>query len=129
MTNEEFNNLFEERVQMCREVLCKKADEYADGDKDRLHNFTSAAGMNNTTRKDALWGMATKHFISLSDMCRAPKEYPAAMWNEKIGDALNYLFLLNAVITEDELEDQWGDNMTAVTLCELIKKETSDEHS
>ena len=33
MNTPEFNALFEQTVQMCRETLCAKADEYAEGEK------------------------------------------------------------------------------------------------
>ena len=49
MTTSEFNAVFEQTVDRCRSVLCHKADEYADGDDDRLHNFNQAAHLQGGT--------------------------------------------------------------------------------
>ena len=50
--------------------------------------------------------MMAKHIISIYDMCFTDqKTFELAVWEEKITDSLNYLFLLKAVIKE-ELEHQ-----------------------
>ena len=102
MNTSEFEEIFESRVNLCRTVLIQKAKEYANQD-DRLHNFNLAAQLNRRTPAQALWGMLTKHIISLSDMIQSGDDYSQEMWDEKIGDTLNYLFLLDAV-TKDGSE-------------------------
>ena len=58
------------------------------------------------TPQRALAGMMAKHIISIYDMCFTDrKTFELAVWEEKITDSLNYLFLLKAVIKE-ELEHQ-----------------------
>lgn len=99
MYNSEFEFVFDKRVAGCRNVLVEKAKEYA-SDKDRLHNFQAAAGLNSQSREEALWGMLTKHIVSLADMVKNPDNHARAQWDEKIGDALNYLFLLDAIREE-----------------------------
>lgn len=99
MKSVQFTEVFEQQVERCREVLVKKAEEYAT-DVDRLHNFKAAAGFNSTTPQVALWGMLTKHLVSLSDMINSGEKYSRELWQEKIGDSLNYLFLLNALVEE-----------------------------
>lgn len=51
-------------------------------------------------------GMLTKHLVSLSDMCGKTESlgatYPVAAWEEKIGDAINYLVLLEAIVKEQQ---------------------------
>lgn len=47
MNTPEFNAVFEQTVEMCRQTLCAKADEYAEDD-DRLHNFNTAAVLQGT---------------------------------------------------------------------------------
>ena len=112
MTDEAFNEVFEKQVVRCRDILCKKAEEYADKENDdRLHNFKCAAGLQNRDPKDSLWGMMTKHLVSITDMCQDKKNHPMDMWDEKITDALNYLFLLKGLVVEEYqekkmLEDQ-----------------------
>ena len=48
--------------------------------------------------------MATKHFVSISDMCQDGKPHSIDMWNEKITDAINYLFLLKGLVVEEYQE-------------------------
>lgn len=100
MTGKEFNKVVEEQFERCKDILCVKAGEYS-SNKDRLHNFKCAAGYRNQDPKDALWGMATKHFVSISDMCQDGKQHSLELWEEKITDALNYLFLLRGLVEED----------------------------
>lgn len=101
MNQKEFEAIFERQVEQSRETLIAKALEYVDVD-DRLHNFNVAAIFQGITPEEALLGMATKHFVSISDMVRKGEAYPAEYWNEKIGDAINYLILLRAVAFEAE---------------------------
>lgn len=100
MTGEEFEKLFEEIVDDCRQTLVIKAREYA-SDTDRLHNFHAAAGLIGGTPKQALWGFAVKHLVSISDMVASSYNYTQDQWDEKIGDALNYLILLRAMVKEN----------------------------
>lgn len=105
MTNREFETYLEERLQMIRNTLSHKAKEYSNG-KDRMHNFNVAATLQGCTPERALFGMAAKHLVSVSDLVWAldddaiqPKP-TLDMWDEKIGDAVNYLCLLDAMIQE-----------------------------
>ena len=104
MNVENFNEMLEERIRKTRTVLDSKNKEYA-SDTDKLHNFKRASGM-------LQW---TKHIISLLDIvdklnkedakyngraiCQ-PQEVTIALVEEKIGDAINYLILLEALIKE-----------------------------
>lgn len=46
--------------------------------------------------------MMAKHIISIYDMCFSEQaDYDQSIWNEKITDTLNYLFLLNALVREE----------------------------
>lgn len=102
MDQEQFEKMFEKQVEACRTVLVTKAREYASG-TDRLHNFKVAGVLTHRTPEQALWGMLAKHLVSLSDMVADTSKdlhYPAAVWDEKLGDALNYLFLLRALVYE-----------------------------
>lgn len=100
MSNETFNKFFEEQVERSRNVLCKKASEYAT--EDRLHNFRVAAKMQGCDEKKALAGMMAKHTVSIYDMCISGKDYPIELWGEKITDHINYLLLLNAIVREEK---------------------------
>lgn len=98
MTATEFERLFEEQVERSRMVLVNKASEYATDD--RLHNFKVAAALEGKTPEQALAGMMAKHTISVYDMAESGLAYPIDLWQEKITDHINYLFLLNAIVRE-----------------------------
>lgn len=99
MNSELFKEIFDEQVAACRNTLVEKAKEYAT--EDRLHNFRVAAMLQSTTPRDALCGMMSKHIVSVFDLARADNFASMDVWDEKIGDAINYLFLLKAVVIEE----------------------------
>lgn len=100
MTTDTFNTLLEEQIERCRAVLVGKAKEYATSD--RLHNFRVAASLQDCSPVQALAGMMAKHTVSVYDMCASGEKYPMELWQEKITDSLNYLFLLNALVREED---------------------------
>jgi hypothetical protein len=98
MNNEQFNLIVENRIQLIKTVLGNKAKEYAIGD--RLYNFKRAAEILRCTPQKALIGMFMKHLVSVLDLSEGstiPTDY---LINEKIGDAINYLILLEATLKE-----------------------------
>ena len=102
MKNIEFEKLLEERINMTRKVLASKNAEYA-SDDDKLHNFKRAAAMLNCTPERALVGMKAKHDVSILDIVDklSKGELPSKeVLEEKIGDSINYLILLEALIKE-----------------------------
>ena len=100
-----FEQVLKERIEKCVNVLNVKADEYATSD--RLHNFKVAAGLQGCTPIKALAGMMCKHTVSVYDLVNdqeAGKTIPIELWDEKIGDSINYLLLLTALVAEDNLK-------------------------
>lgn len=100
MKGEEFAQIFTKQMLVCEDILVNKAREYAD-DEDRLHNFKTAATLENVSVRQALAGMMAKHTVSVYDMCRSPDDFPIERWSEKITDHINYLILLQAIVQED----------------------------
>lgn len=100
MNNVQFEKIFEDQVAFCERMLLQKGHEYAI-DSDRMHNFKVAASFQGETPKGALGGMLAKHIVSIFDMIRSETESPMEKWEEKIGDAMNYLFLLKALVLEE----------------------------
>jgi hypothetical protein len=79
-----------------------KNTEYARGG-DKLSNFKKASGRLGTTPESALLGMETKHSISIVDLIQDLDKgihHPMSIWEEKIGDELNYMFLLRGLLAE-----------------------------
>jgi hypothetical protein len=105
MLTERFNEVVEARVEKIKKVLQKKAGEYA-STTDRLHNFKAAAAADDTNAVKALWGMYLKHFVSVRDIVHkfqqgSPSSYPSVeLMDEKLGDSINYMILLEGLLTE-----------------------------
>lgn len=105
MKNEQFAKIFSKQVDICEEVLIKKAEEY--GTEDRLHNFKIAATLQDCSPIQAVAGMMVKQTVSIYDMCQAIEGYHTMdQWDEKITDHINYLILLRATV-QDSI---WGEN-------------------
>lgn len=101
MESKQFNKIVEDRCDKIKSILANKAQEYAKGC--RLHNFKVAGRIANTSPELALKGMMMKHLVSVFDLIDdaekgiAPTEY---LIQEKLGDSVNYLILLEALLTE-----------------------------
>ena len=94
-----FDQVVENRIKQIRSILCKKAKEYA-SKTDRFHNFRVAARKMNTTPEIALQGMMAKHEVAVLDMINDPSKATEEMIDEKIGDNINYLILLEGLLKE-----------------------------
>lgn len=103
MNTQQFNEILESTIQKCRDTLKVKSSEYAT--EDRLHNFKVAAEIQHCTPVTALAGMMAKHTVSVYDLIQRHEQgldVPMELWDEKIGDSINYLILLMALIRENE---------------------------
>ena len=103
MLQEEFNNIVTNQMKKCWETLFNKGNEYS-VQGDRLSHFKKAAAVMDSTPKAALFGMLSKHLISLSDMCMDKRKHPKEVWSEKITDSINYLLILAAIVEEEQIE-------------------------
>lgn len=92
--------VFNRAVDHERQTLFGKTVEYGMPQK-RLWNFYRGAQVIGTTPTLCLWGYLGKHLTSISDICHGKKASPE-MVREKIGDARNYLVLLEALLLEGE---------------------------
>jgi len=98
MKVDDFNNIVTMRMEVVKKTLIGKAKEYAN-DEERFANFKAVAAMNNQTPEEALWGMVSKHVISVRDMCKGGK-VTQELINEKIGDWITYGFLMEGIFAE-----------------------------
>jgi hypothetical protein len=102
MKQEQFLEIVRKRMDKSLQVLIIKAKEYA-RDGDRLSNFKKAAALQSITPEEALFAMLAKHLVSLSELTddlRIGKDWPHGVWEEKITDSINYLYLLEALVKE-----------------------------
>jgi len=108
MNNKEFEKILNKRIESIKATLSKKGDEYSGNSKDRFYNFKRAAQITGESPEQALWGMALKHLVSVIDIIEkinGKKEYPSDnLLNEKFGDLINYIVLLEAMIKENKVK-------------------------
>ena len=108
MNNQEFTEVVERRLEKIKSILANKSKEYS-SDTDRLHNFKVAARLESIPEspEKSLWGMMKKHTVSVIDIIdgttRGVHPTPATR-DEKIGDMINYLILLEALLVEHDKE-------------------------
>lgn len=104
MNQSDFEMEFDKSVMRSKKTLINKAKEYATKNPDRLNQFYRAGQVQNINPVEALIGMVTKHYTSVCDMAKFPKDYNIRQWNEKIGDLRNYTFLLDALLRDMGIE-------------------------
>ena len=102
VSSEEFDAVLERRINLKRQVLGAKRAEYA-ATGCRMANFNRAADMLGCSRQKALIGMFAKHMVSILDIVDNwdTRQPSVEMIEEKIGDADNYLTLLEAMMKAD----------------------------
>lgn len=103
MTATEFSDLLNDRIDRMKAVLDAKADEYAK-EHDRLHNFKQGAAAQGRTPAQTCLSYMTKHWCSVVDLVDDDAEgfhdRVLKRLDEKIGDLVNYVVLLEAVLLE-----------------------------
>jgi len=124
MSPEQFNIILNRRIDLIKKVLSAKEKEYA-CHNDRLHNFNRAGMALNISREQALMGMMIKHFISILDMIEYNKKLTVELVEEKIGDTINYLILLEASFKETIENTAWVEEAENNSLLNSNKKKTS----
>ena len=100
MTNAHFNAIVEDQMNKCATLLLSKGEEYDSDSGDRFHSFKVAAKLQNETPIQALAGMMAKHTVSIYDLMRSGSP-DLTIWDEKITDHINYLFLLKGLIMDE----------------------------
>ena len=103
-TGAEFDKLVKERCEKIVHTLSVKGKEYRRNDNP-FHNFDRVAERRGIEPADALYGMYMKHEQSINDIVDDIKRdgtLPSVeVLEEKIGDAINYLILLEGIIKRE----------------------------
>lgn len=100
MTEEQFEQIVDRRLNKIRETLLIKGKEYR-RNNDPLHNFNEASKEDNITPTRALHGFMLKHWISYKDILDDidKGEFPSyELIDEKLGDIIVYMILQEANI-------------------------------
>jgi len=123
MKNKQFKALVKSRLGYISATLTLKGKEYA-SDTDRLHNFKRAARLRECTPEDALIGFFMKQLTSVLDMVDAieTQDFPVEYVDEKLGDCINYLILLEALIAER----RWAKRAKERNQVVILKEENKD---
>jgi hypothetical protein len=101
MKREDFSRRVEKRIDLIRQTLLTKHKEYAKDDN-VFRNFDEAAGglSLHSTSAEVLWSYMTKHLVSIKDIVSDNVPVTNEVVSEKIGDVINYLILLEAMLNE-----------------------------
>jgi hypothetical protein len=101
MRKEDFSKRVEKRIDLIRQTLLTKHKEYAKDDN-VFRNFDEAAGgfSLHSTSAEVLWSYMTKHLVSIKDIVSDNVPVTNELVSEKIGDVINYLILLEAMLNE-----------------------------
>jgi len=94
-----FDKVVEERLEKTKHLMLVKSKEYV-RDDNPFHNFDRGAEYTGETPEDYLYGLMTKHLVSIKDMVDdlyEGKEPSVIHVEEKIGDALLYVMLLEGL--------------------------------
>jgi hypothetical protein len=111
MNTKKFDEILKSRIYKIEQILGVKAKEYS-RNGDRLHNFNTASNITGKPREEVLWnGFALKHLVSVNDIVSDLNESKLPtkeLVDEKIGDLINYLILLEACLIETIENEQLG---------------------
>ena len=106
MNDKDFSNVVEKRIRLITHTLIAKNKEYANTDE-VFHNFKQAVGISFTNSPEKVaWEMMVKHLQSIKDIIEhvsvdGANGHPnEPIVEEKIGDAINYLILIEGMLKE-----------------------------
>lgn len=107
---QEFEDVINRRIELIKEILASKAEEYST-DTDRFQNFNEGASLTKQSPERTLWGYAAKHFVSILKMLDdIDKNIPLKeeVVDEKLGDSINYLILLEGLMKIQRIRKYGG---------------------
>ena len=134
MTRTQFiDTVVSKRIALIKKVLASKGAEY-NSDGSAFHNFEESAGISfHTTPQAVAWEYMCKHLQSIKDLVENNEKLGAvpkmSLVEEKIGDAINYLILIEGMFQKQNLELEARDKalealMSTTTSYDKIKYTT-----
>jgi hypothetical protein len=103
MTTQEFSDYLTRRLKRIADTLDNKHQEYADRDNN-FSNFQKGAEILKCSKEEVMLMYATKHLVSVIEITQG-KAATKAQIEEKFGDLVNYLILIEASLLYNEEED------------------------
>lgn len=106
MTTKDFMELVvNPRLTYCKKLLSESKDKEYTKNNDKFYNFKEAARLRNKSKWEAIDMMWMKHVVSMFDILddiQQREKYPSAYAiQEKFGDMINYILLVEGMITEE----------------------------
>jgi len=102
MKQKDFEDVFCNTIEACRETLIHRAKLYAENG-DRLSNFKDAASLAmHGSAEGAVWGFVLKHIVALKTKINNPDAFTYDQWEESCKDIINYMILLLAIRKEKQ---------------------------
>lgn len=104
MVRKEFDKIVDNRVHAIKDTLLTKGREYST-DTDVFHNFKLSTGVSfHRTPERVGWEFMVKHITSIRDIVGKTGtdqfNFTEELVEEKIGDAINYLILIEGMLKE-----------------------------
>lgn len=104
MNRAAFDRIIGKRCEKIKKTLDSKGKEY-ESSQTVFHNFIAAGKKLSISREKALMGMKSKHDVSVDQLVDIATDHPKDLTieriDEKIGDSINYLILLEGMLIED----------------------------
>lgn len=101
MNRNQFNQHVEQLLDGCKTILGTKGEDYSYADEDRLSNFKESAKEVGLTKYQVWYVYFNKGMSAIRRYVSKGKTESENI-HARIQDAVNYLILLDAMITEDE---------------------------
>lgn len=99
MNDNDFMKIVERRIDLIRSVLASKSAEYS-VPQDKLHAFRMASAITGGGLPRSCVGMMVKHLVSILDFVNHDRVPTQEQAEEKIGDLINYLIILEAIFSD-----------------------------
>lgn len=100
MNHDTFATIWQDAVTHSETTLLVKSDEYGTSE-DVLHNIRQSAVLEQTTLRASVGGKLSTAIVKIYDMIREDELAPVEAWDNKIGEAINYLMLLKAAAIDE----------------------------
>ncbi len=104
MTNKDFYELMKTTFANCEGIARAKGEDYTKGSADALANFKEGGKALNVDPKIVCWVFMNKHYQAITNYIRTNGQSESEPISERIKDMINYLVLLQGIITEQAQE-------------------------
>jgi hypothetical protein len=100
MTNKEFYDLMQTVFDSCQKIAKSKGEDYTKGSLDALANFKEGGIDVGIDPMKVCWIFMNKHYQAITNYVKTGGQSESEPINERIKDMINYLVLLQGLITE-----------------------------